>query len=183
MRRLLSRTSKTFKDNIVRRAIDLHQQIASSSYDYLIMSPGSSDWCEERFPMNPSSCLRRSRTPSSGDQFYDDVAGVFQCLYPGIYRRGMPGEENVLAAPPVVLVYDHTSPKTLRGTTRRSQSQRHLQQNQDMESPAFKSNRRIAGLRNVAKRRTRDKTLPANHSSDSMEDYPRRIGGGVGGYL
>lgn len=126
----IERHRSTLEINLIRRAIDLHENIACSSYEYIILAPKSSDLARGDIPDEATLSSWTLKDTVKLIPIYDNIAGVFQCLYPGIYRRGMPGEENVPAAPPVVLVYDHASPKTPRGPFRRSQPQKGLQQGQ-----------------------------------------------------
>ncbi|QKX62794.1 uncharacterized protein TRUGW13939_09959 [Talaromyces rugulosus] len=101
----------TLKINIIQNAVGLHECIACSSHEYLFMSPGSPDLVRGEIPDEPkllSWDLKDTFTWLSSNR---DIDGVLQCLYPGLYRRGMLGEENVLEARPVVLVYGHKGPK------------------------------------------------------------------------
>lgn len=126
----LERHRSSLEINLIQRAIDLHENIACSSYEYLIIAPKSSDLVRGEIPDEATLSSWTLKDTVKWRPIYDNIAGAFQCLYPGIYRRGMPGEENVPAAPPVVLVYDHASPKTPRGPFRRSQPQKSVQQGQ-----------------------------------------------------
>ncbi|CRG88064.1 hypothetical protein PISL3812_05090 [Talaromyces islandicus] len=117
----LERHHNTLETNLIQRAIDLHEKIVCSSYEYLIIAPGSPDLVRGEIPDESKHSSWTLKDTVRWRPIYDNIAGIFQCLYPGIYRRGMPGEENVPAAPPVVLAYDHTSPKIPSCPTRRSQ--------------------------------------------------------------
>lgn len=118
-REILRRHDRTLHDNVIRRAIDLHERITCSTEEYLPLPPNISQGMKDKSILSTANLKDITRWRP----FYGDVDGVFQCLYPGICRRGMPDQGHVVAAPPVILVYDYETSKTIPAATSKSQPQ------------------------------------------------------------
>lgn len=162
----LERHSNTLETNLIQRAIDLHEDITCSSYEYLIIAPGSPDLVRGEIPDESKLSSWTLKDAVRWRPLYDNIAGVFHCPYPGIYRRGMPGEENVPAVPPVVLVYDHANPKPPRAPIRRSQPQKSVQHSQGrqqmLQRSPLESNQHPSHERHS---RGHPRTVPPNRAS------------------
>lgn len=116
---------KTLEVEVLQGAIDLHQQISCSSYEYLIMAPK----LERGKPLDESTASSWTlRDVVKWRHPYGETSAVFHCLYPGIYRIEAEGEENVCVAPPVVLVYEETDSQRPLDPQRPLQSQQNLHQ-------------------------------------------------------
>lgn len=109
---ILAAHYKSLQEKVVHEAVELHQKIACSSYEYLVATPESPDLVRGQISHDSKLMAWTLKDIVKWRQPYGDIAGVFMCFSPGIYRRELPGEEHVPAAQPVVLVYDHLSPKT-----------------------------------------------------------------------
>lgn len=150
------------KDTIVHAAVELQEQMACSSYEYFINTPRSTDLLRgelhdiSKLPPWTLKDIVKWRPP------YGDVAGIFQCLYSGIHRRGNDDEENVVATQPVVLVYDHATAKKLPGPTRQEQRKRR-QRITPRRSPRRSPERHDQGF---------SRTFPTTDSPDRALTFP-----------
>lgn len=159
---------KTLVVEVLQRAIDLHQQISCSSYEYLIIEPK----LVRRKPLDESMAsswtlmdIVKWRRP------YEEKSAVSHCLYPGIYRKEAEGEENVSVTPPVVLVYEETDSQPPLDAQRPLDPQRPLQSQQNLhQSPKKGSHRSSLRSPDRSNSRPSRSAHPGRRPSTSMGD-------------
>lgn len=127
----IERHAARLQDNIVQPAIVLHRQMVCSSHEYVITESDTADAVRGKIPAESSLLAWTVKDIAKWRPAYGDIGGVFQTLYPSVHRKGLSGKENILAAKPVVLVYDKAASRTVPGATERWKSQPDLQKGQD----------------------------------------------------
>lgn len=105
----LSSHLRVLGNTIIKSASDLHQDMACSRFQYTLEAPPFS---REELPAREILSQWNLKNINQWIEATsdDEIIGVFNCLFPGIYRLGIGDEERVEVVKPVVLVYDEPSP-------------------------------------------------------------------------
>lgn len=125
-REVIEQHSDSLTAKIIHPAVHLQQQITCSSHEYRIVDLESPDLVRREIPDEATLLSWKLLDITKWRPIYGEIGGVFRSLYPAIYRRGLPGEEDVMAVQPVVLVYGLEASKSVPRPTRRLQPQRDL---------------------------------------------------------
>ncbi|KAK6080315.1 hypothetical protein SCUP234_05256 [Seiridium cupressi] len=114
----------TFVGEMVQQAVDLHQELTCTSFDFFFDTHGPARLVRGEVPDESRTILWGLLDVVKWRPLHGNIGGIFQCLYPALYRRGSQDEEDVLVVPPVILAYDLTLAKVPRISTQRAQHQR-----------------------------------------------------------
>ncbi|KAI5923889.1 hypothetical protein F4810DRAFT_152613 [Camillea tinctor] len=175
----LSSQREALRQNIVKPAITLHRQIICAPYNYWFGIP------------EPPGLVRGQRSEAhllSSWTLIDaagwiepryDIAGVFQCHYPGVYSRKGPKEEEILVTQPVVIVYDNITAETTPQSTSSSQTHQSSKQNSHRNEESHARTPRSSSESSVTEIRPVESSKPKNRTQEKGASFRSKLLGSV----
>lgn len=133
--------------NVFEPALSLHQRMACSSFTYQLATPKLRRG-ERRVDTKVVSWKLQDMVKWRPINM-EDIGGIFQCLYPAVFRVGKTRKEDVFVCEATILAYDlGEGPKTPRGPLMASLTPLHESPRESpQQSPRGSPDRHYRGIR------------------------------------